>query len=136
MVNGVLADNDVRSQVDYIAAVAQLEPWVEFWQDLNLPVLHFQDVGLLPTAKDSEVWDCCQASQLVLITGNRSLGGPDSLEATLRSRNRLDSLPVFTIGDVDQLNASRSYAEEVVETLIDYLQRIDSLLGTGRLYLP
>jgi hypothetical protein len=99
-------------------------------------LLHFEDVGLADTATDLEVWQRCQAEQMTLITGNRNLTGPDSLEATIRLHNTSSSLPVFTIADVDRLNASRSYVEEVVESLLDYLQRIDTVRGTGRLFLP
>ena len=70
------------------------------------------------------------------MTGNRNLSGADSLEATIRQHNTPDCLPVLTIADVNKLNASKSYAEEVVETLLDYLQRIVSLRGTRRMYLP
>ena len=83
-----------------------------------------------------EVWRRCQAEHLVLITSNRNYAGSDSLEATIRLYNTPDSLPVFTIADANQLNSSRPYAEQVVEALLDYLQRIDLLRGTGRLYLP
>ena len=136
MVKGILADNNVRGQVDYLGALLQAPPWDEFWNDLGLILLHFEDVGLADTATDLEVWQRCQAEQMTLITGNRNLTGPDSLEATIRLHNTSSSLPVFTIADVDKLNASRSYVEEVVESLLDYLQRIDTVRGTGRLFLP
>lgn len=136
MVKGILADNDVRGQVDYLADLMQADPWTEFWRDLGLALLHFEDVGLLPTASDLEVWERCQKEALVLITGNRTLSGPDSLEATIRQHSTPQSLPVFTIADVQKVNASKSYSEQVVETLLDYLQRIETLRGTGRLYLP
>jgi Domain of unknown function (DUF5615) len=136
MVKGILADNDVRGQVDYVVALAQSGGWAEFWRDLGLVVKQFHDIGLLPTSSDLVVWQRCQANDLVLITGNRNHAGPESLEATLRIHNGPNSLPVFTIADVDRLNNNRSYAEEVVESLIDYLQRIDGLRGTGRLFLP
>lgn len=133
---GILADNDVRGQVEYLVVLMQAEPWREFWLDLALALFHFEDIGLSATSPDLEVWERCQAEELVLITGNRNLAGPDSLEATIRLRNTPESLPVFTIADVKKMNASKAYAEQVVETLIDYLQRIDAIRGAGRLYLP
>ena len=65
---GILSDNDVRGQVDYLAALMQADPWTEFWQGLGLALLHFEDVGLLPTTRDLEVWERCQKEDLVLIT--------------------------------------------------------------------
>jgi hypothetical protein len=135
-VRGILADNDVVGQVDYLVALMQAEPWREFWDDLALALFHFEDFGLSATATDQEIWELCQAEEVVLVTGNRTLSGPDSLEATIRDRNTADCLPVFTIADVQRVNASKSYAEEVVEALIDYLQRINTIRGAGRLYLP
>lgn len=133
---GILADNDVRGQVEYLVALMQTEPWREFWLDLGLALFDFEDVGLTAASADMEVWERCQADELVLITGNRNLAGPDSLEATIRLRNTSQCLPVFTLADVKKMNASKAYAEQVVETLIDYLQRIDTVRGAGRLYLP
>src|SRR5262245_54806439 len=98
------------------------DAWVEFWDDLGLILLHFEDVGLLPEAGDQEVWLRCQAENLVLITDNRNHAGVDSLEAVIRAHNTPASLPVFTIADVNKLNRSRAYAEQIVESLLDYLQ--------------
>ena len=136
MVRGILADYNVRGQVNYLLTLMRTQPWVEFWEDLRLVALHFEDVGLVPESSDLEVWSRCQTEGLVLITANRNYAGSDSLEATLRVHNRPSSLPVFTIADIDKLNNSRSYAEMVVEKMLDYLQRIEELRGTGRLFVP
>jgi hypothetical protein len=135
-VRGILADNDVRGQVEYLVALMQAEPWQEFWQDLRLAVFRLEDFTLLPTTTDRTVWERCQAEAVILITGNRTMSGSDSLEATIRERNSADSLPVFTIADAQRVATSKAYAEELVESLLDYLQRIETLRGTGRLYLP
>jgi hypothetical protein len=107
-VKGILADNDVRGQVEYLVVLMQAKPWREFWVGLGLPLLNLEDIGLSATSPDLEVWERCQAEELVLITGNRNLAGPDSLEATIRRCNTPQSLPVFTIADVNKLNASKA----------------------------
>ena len=104
MVRGILADYNVRGQVNYLLTLMRTQPWVEFWEDLRLVALHFEDVGLVPESSDLEVWSRCQTEGLVLITANRNYAGSDSLEATLRVHNRPSSLPVFTIADIDKLN--------------------------------
>ena len=136
MVRGILADANVRGQVDYLVTLMRSEPWTEFWEELGLVLVHFEEVGLLPTASDLGVWLRCQQEQLVLITDNRNYTGAESLEATIRAHNAPDSLPVFTIANLDRFNTDRAYVEQVLETLLDYLQRIDTVRGTGRLYLP
>jgi hypothetical protein len=82
------------------------------------------------------VWQRCQQERLFLLTNNRNDDGPDSLEATIRKFNTPESLPVFTFGDADKISRSQEYAEEVIESLLDQLLRIDTLHGTGRLFLP
>jgi hypothetical protein len=96
----------------------------------------FRDLGLAPAASDAVVWQICQDQQIALITANRNADGPDSLEETLRTRNRPDSLPVFTVSDAQRVLHSPDYAERVAVKLLDYLMNIDRVRGTGRLYLP
>jgi hypothetical protein len=103
---------------------------------LNLPLLTFRDLGLAPDASDALLWQRCQEEQIILITANRNNDGPDSLEATLRTQNRPDSLPVFTVADAERVLHSGEYVGRVVERLLDYLLDIDNYRGTGRLYLP
>ena len=67
---------------------------------------------------------------------NRNNDSPESLEATIRKYNTANSLPIFTIADLDNLRKSRSYAERVLERLYEYLLDIENLRGTGRLFLP
>jgi hypothetical protein len=135
-VKGILADINIQGHVDWLVVLMRAEPWKLFWDYLQLPYFHFADVGLAQDSLDSLVWEACQKEELVLITDNRNRTGPDSLEATIQSRNTPTSLPVFTIGNVPHLSASRDYADRVIEKLLDSLLRIESLRGTGRLYLP
>jgi hypothetical protein len=96
----------------------------------------FRDVGLPFASTDQEVWNICQAEQLVLITDNRNLDSDDSLEATIRRNNTPASLPVFTIADMSEFRTDNIYVERVIEALFDYLLRLDDVRGAGRLYLP
>jgi hypothetical protein len=73
---------------------------------------------------------------VILITNNRNSDSPDSLEATIRRYNTAHSLPVFTIADLDKFRMNRSYAERVLERLLEYLLEIEGVRGTGRLFLP
>jgi hypothetical protein len=136
MVKGILADINARGQVVYLVQLMRSEAWIGFGDALGLVLRHFEDVGLTPTSTDLEIWQRCQAEQLVLITDNRNYESADSLEGAIRKFNRSDSLPVFTIGDLNKFSTTRSYAEHVVEKFYDYLLRIDTLRGTGRIYLP
>ena len=133
---GILADVNVVGQVAYLAKLMQAEPWTEFWHDLGLTLRRFEDIGLSETAKDVEIWHRCQEHELVLITDNRNEEAADSLMYAIRHFNTPASLPVFTIGDLTRFATNREYVERVLRSLYDYLLRIDSVRGTGRLYLP
>ena len=133
---GILADINTRGPVDRLVRQMQAEPWAEFWNDLRLIHYHFEDVGLAATSTDLEIWQTCQVKELIFITNNRNQDAPDSLEATIRRHNSPDSLPVFTIADLDKFRKSRSYGERVLERLYEYLLRIDTVRGAGRLFLP
>jgi hypothetical protein len=135
-VKGILADVNIQGYVDLLVVRMRGEPWKLFWDYLGLSYFHFADIGLEPAELDSAVWETCQKQELVLITDNRNKKDLDSLEATIRTRNTLTSLPVFTIADVPHLRASQDYADRIIDKLLDSLLRIDALRGTGRLYLP
>jgi hypothetical protein len=133
---GLLADISAQGQVEILRLIFESEGWRDFWQPLGLRVRTFADEGLAPSASDAVVWRLCQQQGLVLITGNRNAEGPDSLEETIRRENQPDSLPVFTLADIEAIRHSRAYAERVVERALDYLMEIDRVRGAGRLYLP
>jgi predicted nuclease of predicted toxin-antitoxin system len=135
-VKGILADVNIEGHVDLLVVLMQAEPWKLFWDHLQLQYVHFADVGLAPDALDSLVWNTCQKEELILVTDNRNRKDADSLEATIQANNTPTSLPVFTIANVPHLRSSRSYADRVIDKLLDSLLRIDTLRGTGRLYLP
>jgi predicted nuclease of predicted toxin-antitoxin system len=135
-VKGILADVHMTSDVEGLVAAMQREPWTEFWEYLGLVLYRFEDVGLTPTSTDLEIWQRCQAEELILITNNRNEDSADSMETAIHTLNTPISLPVFTIGNLPRFQKSRAYAERVLKTLMDYLLDIDRVRGAGRLYLP
>ncbi len=73
---------------------------------------------------------------MILITDNRNDESPESLNAAIRTFSTPQSLPVFTIADLDRFGTSRAYEERVVVALYEYLPSIDEVRGSGRLFLP
>ena len=132
----LLADVNIEGHVARLTGLMRSQYWRELWDDLDIRPRTFANVGLSTDDTDETVWLACQQQGLHLVTNNRNDNGPDSLEATIRTRNTENSLPVFTISDAEQVFRSKGYADRVVETLFDYLLRIDTLRGTGRLFLP
>lgn len=133
---GILADVNIQGQVDFLFELLTSEAWVEFWEALGIRYVTFGDIGLDTETADVEIWQACRDQGFVLVTSNRNQKGPDSLEATIRSRLTAESLPVLTLADAERFRTDRDYADRVVASLLEILLEIDSLRGTGRLYLP
>jgi hypothetical protein len=132
----IVSDNDVRGHVSRLVAIAQGQPWAEFWHELECALWTFEDLGLPSGASDAAMWRACQEKRVLLVTGNRNAEGPDSLESTIRQNNRPDCLPVLTLADPRRILHDRDYAELVVERLFRILIDLQQVLGTGRLFLP
>jgi hypothetical protein len=135
-VRGILGDADSTGQFRALLTILRNEPFVEFWEWLEIDALELADVGLPPSAPDALVWQVCQAKQVVLITSNRNALGSESLEATIRTAGTASDLPVLTISDPKRMSHDRDYALAVAERVLDYLLEIDRFRGTGRLYVP
>jgi len=135
-VHELLADVNAQGHLNAIVAVCRDESWGEFWASLEVTLLAFEDVGLDPRARDDVVWQTCQDRGVLLVTGNRNEGAPDSLEATLIARNTVSSLPVLTLANADRLIVDRAYAEQAAIRLMDVLLYLDDYRGAGRVWLP
>lgn len=131
----IVADNDVGGAVLALRRIIESAAWAVLSAPLVLEFKTFADIGLGHNAPDLVVWTTCQQLGAVLITGNRA-GGADSLDEAIRQISSPASLPVVTIGDADRLVREPSYAEAAALGLIDLLERIETLRGSGRLYIP
>jgi hypothetical protein len=132
----IMSDNDVRGHVGRLMDLCQTPPWASLWCELECAVCTFDDLGLPEDATDARVWQACQDGDVLLITGNRSAEGPESLEMTIRQRNTPDCLPVLTLADRDRTLRDRAYAEAVLERLFEVLFDVENMRGAGRLFLP
>ena len=130
----ILADNDVGGAITALRRVLESEEWIEFITALNLRFIAFENVGLAHNASDYAVWCRCQEIGAVLITGNRA-SGSESLEQVIRNHSKADSLPVVTIGDPQRLVRDPRYTRSCAICLLDLLERLDALRGTGRLFI-
>ncbi len=128
----VLLDHHMKRQGILLWATMGNEGWLKL---LDIPMLTFDDVGLPIHSNDRDVWRFAQEKQLILLTGNRNRDGADSLEQTIRNENTPSSLPVITIGIVDQLE-ERAYREQCAERLVEIVLSIENYLGVGRIYIP
>jgi hypothetical protein len=131
----ILADNDVGGAVAILRRIlesAENSAWLEI---LGVTFADFESLGLSRDASDRTVWQTCQASDTLLVTGNRS-GGPDSLDRVIQELSNETSLPVLTVADPRRVARDPAYADAAALRLLDFLDRIESLRGTGRLFIP
>jgi hypothetical protein len=131
----ILADNDVGGAVAALRHALESPDWADVAAVLNLRFVEFEDLGLPRDASDRSVWETCQAIGAMLITANRA-GGKNSLEAAIQDLSDSGSLPVITIADPQRLLRDATYRESAVFSLLDYLERAESLRGAGRLFIP
>jgi hypothetical protein len=132
----VMADHDVEGQVQVLLRVLTSDVWRDFWTDLGYQVASFESLGIASNTPDVQLWRLCQERDIVLITGNRNKEGAESLEATIAQWGTPESLPVLTIGEPQRIFNSREYAHQAAERLLEYLDGMENLRGTGRLFLP
>jgi hypothetical protein len=131
----VLADNDVGGAFVVLRRIlesAENGAWLEL---LSITFTDFESLDLPRDAPDRTVWQTCQAADAVLVTGNRS-GGPDSLDQVIHELSDEKSLPVLSIADPQRVLRDPTYADAAALRLLDFLERIESLRGTGRLFIP
>ena len=46
MVRGIVADANIQGQVEQLAVRMRSAPWGDFWTELGLAILRFEDIGL------------------------------------------------------------------------------------------
>jgi hypothetical protein len=133
---GILADNDVAGQVATLLFILEGRYWGDLWKEMDLTIHTFEEIGLTKRDPDSLIWRRCQELEIVLITANRNADGPESLEVTIRRENEPNSLPVLTLSDSKRIESDREYSERTAVAMVEYLFRIDTVRGAGRLFLP
>ncbi len=102
---------------------------------LSIDLFTLEDVGLPQNTDDRTVWRFCQQYQMLLLTNNRNMDDDNSLERTLREENRLDSLPVLTIGNRDRLT-NRSYVTQCADNIVEIIMDIKNHVGRERIFIP
>jgi hypothetical protein len=131
----ILTDNDVVGAVRVFRRILASPEWMGLTRALALEFIELQDVELPADAPDVAVWQRSQEVGALLITGNRS-SGEGSLDQTIAEQGSSESLPVLTIGDPRRVIRDPVYARACALSLLDFVDRIETLRGTGRLFIP
>ena len=132
----IMADHNVEGHLQVLLTIWSSSAWGDVWREIGCDLESFERLGIAPDTSDTDLWEVCQAHEIVLLTGNRNAEGADSLEAAIASLGTARSLPVVTVGDPDRLLRDRDYAQRVAAQVLEYLLDLENLRGTGRLYVP
>jgi hypothetical protein len=136
---GLLVDINCQGQLDRLLFILCSPEWAEWWDELGFSVHTVRSVGYAADTDDRTSWNRCQAEGWVLVTANRNDDRTDSLAAAIRD-SAPDALPVLTFSDADRIQRDPRYAEvvaiDLLETLSDLRHYPETLLGTGRRFLP
>jgi hypothetical protein len=68
----LLADVNIQGHIEIMVKRMQAEPWLGFWNHLELSCMSFADVGLNPGDSDAVIWHRCQERRACLLTNNRN----------------------------------------------------------------
>lgn len=128
----ILVDHNMEGQADLLFDMLRVQGWADL---LDIHFARFSDIGLDKAATDRAVWRHTQAQRMVLLTANRSMTGPDSLEQTIREERTDISLPVLTVSVVERLEET-AYREACAERIAEIIVDLELYLGVGRLYIP
>jgi len=130
---GVLVDHNIERHGQLL--------WGQFtpadWQGMQVSTFwSLIDVGLVASATDHIIWQYCQAHSLLLLTANRNERGDDSLQAVIEHLGDIDSLPVLTLANPNRVLADAMYRELCSYRIADVALTLESVRGTGRLFIP
>ncbi|HST87142.1 MAG TPA: hypothetical protein VLJ14_02090 [Ktedonobacterales bacterium] len=118
----ILADHDIERHARLLFATLQALDWAQL---LDIHLAGFNEVGLVETSSDREVWRRVQQLDMLLLTNNRNKEGSDSLEQTLREELTSTSLPVLTIGNAERFLASQTYRERCANRVAEIAEDLD-----------
>ena len=128
----ILVDHNIEGQAALLWSMLHTLGWLDL---VPMRMVRFSDVNLARSSNDRDIWHFVQAQQMILLTANRNMDGPDSLEQTIRDANQWTSLPVITISDADQL-LDITYRERCATRLTEIVLYVNDYLGVGRLFIP
>ena len=128
----VLVDHNMEGQAILLWGALAAQGWLDL---VPLRLMTFGEVGLPFDSDDRTVWRLVQAQRMLLLTDNRSMKGPDSLEQTIREERTSTTLPVITIASLDRLD-EHAYRERCATRLVEIALDLEAYAGVTRLFIP
>lgn len=127
-----LIDHNLIGELELLVGAVSATGWLSL---IEIQFVTFFELGLPYDLDDCSLWRFVQEHKMILLTENRNMAGPDSLEETMRREADSFSLPVLTISSrrrLDDVNYRRRCAERLIEIVID----LERYRGVSRIYIP
>ncbi len=109
----ILLDEHLDGFLRYLESLMFNDTWREIASAIELRFVRLREVGIAAGKSDLEIWRFCQTNGLYLLTHNRAETTADSLRPVIAAENSPNSLPVFTLSDMDSFRNERGYAEKL-----------------------
>lgn len=135
---GLLADVNVQGHLPYLVRLINEIGVLDLLTDIGITFETFPDRGLQPHMKDRELWNYCQANQLVLFTDNRNHEDENSLNATIQDSWQEGQLPVLTLANKGRFENSAEYATRVANDVANLLFSMfhENVRNQLRIFVP
>jgi len=135
---GLLADVNVQGHLPYLRRLMDGLGLLELLAAIDITLVTFPDRGLDRHLNDRELWNYCQANDLVLFTDNRNHEDENSLNATIQDSWREGHLPVLTLANKGKFENSETYATRVAEDVAELLFSSfhDGVRDQPRIFVP
>ena len=118
---GLLADVNVQGHLPYLQRLMDGLGLLEILAESDIVLVTFPDHSLDRHMKDRDLWNYCQANDLVLLTENRNHEDNNSLNATIQDSWQPGHLPVLTLANKGKFENSELYAIRVAEDVAELL---------------
>jgi hypothetical protein len=118
---GLLTDVNVQGHLPYLTRLIGKLELLVMLADIGVTFHTFTDFGLDPRLNDRELWNYCQANDLVLLTDNRNHEDENSLNATILDSWRVGHLPILTLANKGKFEHSEDYALRVAQNVAEQL---------------
>jgi hypothetical protein len=135
---GLLADVNVQGHLPYLKRIINGLGFLQILEDSKITFMTFRELNLNPRMNDRDLWNYCQANDLVLFTENRNQEHEDSLSATILDSWHEGQLPVLTLANKGKFENSATYATLVAENVTEMLYCIfcERKPGPPRIFVP
>lgn len=127
-----LIDHNLIGEIDLLTGALLATGWLTL---VEIQLVTFAEVELPYDLDDHSLWRFVQMRGMILLTENRNMDGPDSLEETMRRECEPTFLPVVTISSrrrLGDVHYRRHCAERLIEIVID----LERYRGVSRVYIP